>query len=114
MKSKILNKETLKLLILIVAATGYLFWEVVEEYTFIEFFYEKCIAISWMLVGVYFINEKDTLMSRVFVIAVFNNLLDEFFFNPFEFGINEKILGIILIIAAYHAHKITIQCRNKV
>ena len=106
-------KEFLKLTILLVAMVGYLFWGLVEQYTFIEFFYEKCLALAWLLVGVYFVIENDTFISRVFLIVVFNNLLDELIFNPFDFGINEKIFGIILIIMSYQNHKNQVDARRK-
>ena len=112
MKKRILNKENLKLLTLIVLVVGYLFWSVVEEVTFIEFFYEKCVSVAWFLVGLYFVIEKDTAISRTFLAASVNNLFDEFFFDPYSFGVNEMIFGTILIFIAYNQHKRQLDARK--
>ena len=73
-------------------------WQYIEPILGIEYFYEKMVAISWLLVGFYFLCTADNIVSRIFMVATFNNILDEFLFNPLVFGINEKILGIVIFI----------------
>ena len=98
------KKNILQFIILMVLIIGYQFYNIIEHYTFITFFFEKCVSIAWFIVGIYFLCDRDTAVSRVFLIASFNNVLDEFIFNPLVFGINERVLGIVLIFYLYNKY----------
>jgi len=63
-------------------------------------------AFAWVLVGVYFYRDSKNFFSGVFVALSVSNLLDELFFDPTTFSVNEGIFVIISLILLYkYGHK---------
>lgn len=93
----------LAILIIIVSILGYNLWP------FFDCFYQ-CIALTfvlsaWLLV---LMCEKGTSLKRVlyiWLILTISNLLDELFFDPKKFGVNEYLFAAIIIAHQIYFHR---------
>lgn len=79
---------------------GYNFW----QFAWHGFFYQ-CIAITLLLLAI-FIRDlvKDHWLSigaNVGVAMAISNLLDELFFNPLEYNLNEYVFAFVSILIIY-------------
>lgn len=55
-----------------------------------------CVIITFCVSWEYYKDDYLRLISGTALLLCVNNLLDELFFNPFNFGLNEKSFAIIL------------------
>ena len=79
----------------LIVVIGYNLW------LFIDCFYE-CVAIGFVLCFLSLVlkSEKGTLENRIYFVWLFlaiNNLIDEIFFDPQKFGVNEYVIALLII-----------------
>lgn len=87
-------------LLMIISVITYQFWYSLKEEYGIKVFY---IGVALIFQGFTFViwNESKSKAFRYFMefftLLCFNNLIDEAFFNPTKFEINEVIIALILL-----------------
>lgn len=97
-----MKKQVFQLVIFLVLILAFQY-KALEYYLPIEFIYEKMVALAWLLVGVYFVCYGDNIIARVFLVTSINNLLDELFFNPLIWNMNDTIFTILCIMLLFNA-----------
>lgn len=88
-------KTWLTIAAMIVSIAGYNLWPIIHH----DFFY-KCMALSLLLLSivVWLCKDVSKIVSQIFFWLCVNNLMDELFFDPTAFQLNEYIFALIVII----------------
>lgn len=89
--------KTVLILSFIVSLVTYTFWAPIKEYTGIPIFY---VGTAMAFVGYTFVlwRKWKNVWTEIVLAATTNSLIDELFFDPTEFEINEYLLFLIVVI----------------